>query len=82
MRFMTETGSEFVAQGSGSPSGGCLSTPAVPGRHEVLKFVRHHEIEQHLQQGWMPAHIEGVLRGTNHGHYAEILVWLCPCKIP
>jgi hypothetical protein len=46
-----------------------------------LKFIRLHEVEDHLRLGWMPGHIDGGLANDHHGDWSIIGVWPCDCKL-
>ena len=39
---------------------------------QFLKYVPHVDMLQHLASGWR---LSDELHGTNHGHYAVLMVW-------
>jgi hypothetical protein len=58
-----------------------LGMKGVVGSAEVLKFVRHGDIDDHLRVGWMPTGIDGGLVGTYHGQWAILMQWICGCPV-
>lgn len=40
---------------------------------QFLKYVPHVDMLQHLASGWR---LSDELHGTNHGHYAVLMVWV------
>jgi hypothetical protein len=44
----------------------------------AAKFVRHHDVVDHLRVGWCQT---GALEGTHHGEHSVLLVWQCSCAV-
>jgi hypothetical protein len=45
--------------------------------HSIAKFVRHHDVVDHLRLGWCPS--LGLV-GTHHGF--DSVLMLCPVVVP
>lgn len=58
----------MTASDHGSSLAAALPRTAI----QFLKYVPHVDMLAHLSRGWK---LSDELHGTNHGHYAVLMVW-------
>jgi hypothetical protein len=46
--------------------------------HTIARFVRHHDVVDHLRVGWCPS---AALEGTHHSEHSVLVVWMCACPV-
>ncbi len=48
-------------------------------KHEIVRYAKHHLVDDYLRLGWVPSGIDGGLIGTPHGAYAILIQFICCC---